>query len=203
MRSAISVLSTLLLFGAFLNTASAQTQDTVGTYCNVFYINSDAPQILPFDDDCFVVDQYSIKDPRRFRTLGPIDAHLDLFGHYPWAMNFFLPEVREAERLRVVVPSDFLSKGLSMQPGEMFITLSDNRKSTRFDPITDKVDYISVGGSAKVIEFTPSQGGDGSIDEFKLQMDLRFRQVERTESNVELVGNPVRVRMVLVVETLE
>jgi hypothetical protein len=179
----------------------AQT-DSAGNYCNVYYIESDAPEVLPFADDCFVVDEYTILNPRRMRTLGPIEGSISLFDRYDWAMNFYLPDVKEDDRLHAVTPRDFMDKSLEVKSGEFFLTLSDNRNATRFDPIADKVDFIAVGGHARVTAFRPKEG-KMKYPEYDLQIDARVQKVDRTGDYPRLSGDPIRLRMVLVVEALE
>ena len=175
---------------------------TRAQYCNVFYVRTDAIEILPFADDCFVVEEYRISDPHRFRTFGPVGSTVDLFGKFDWAINFFLPNVKERDRLRVVTPRDFQSKDLKVNDGEFFLTLTDNRDATRFDPISDKVDFIAVGGSARVTDYKP-QEGDMPYPEYDLQIDVRVQKVDRTGDYPRLEGLPIRLRMSLVVEALD
>src|SRR5687768_15705840 len=120
---------------AIVSAAHAQNpeEDSIGTYCNVFYVSSDNPAILPFAEQCFIADQYSIKDPTNFRALGPVDGSISLFDRFEWLLHFYLPIPKENDRLQVAMPADFLSQTLKMKPGTMFITLSDNRSSSRFD----------------------------------------------------------------------
>ena len=197
----IFLLPMLLLLLA-TGTVQAQRDSLVGTYCNVFYVTSDAPEILPFNDKCFVSDQYAIKDPTNLRAIGPIEGTLDLFERYQWLIHFYLPTVREADRLLIKMPSDFYSKTLKMNTGQFFVTISDNRSSSRFDPVLDNVDFAAVSGSAKVVEWEPAKPGE-AFPSYKLQMDLRFKQIDRSEANPKFTGEPIRIKMMLVIEPKE
>ena len=183
-------------------TLKAQRDTVAGTYCNVFYVTSDAPEILPFNDKCFVSDQYAIKDPGNVRAIGPIEGTLDLFERYQWLIHFYLPTVREADRLVVKMPADFYSKTLKMSTGQFFVTISDNRSATRFDPIMDNVDFAAISGSAKVVEWEPAAAGE-PFPSYKLQMDLRFQQIDRSQGSPKLMGEPIRIKMMLVIEPKE
>ncbi|MEM0999091.1 MAG: hypothetical protein AAGN35_18680 [Bacteroidota bacterium] len=200
----ICFLSAILLFGLYPQVGHGQNPaaGTSGTYCNVFYITSDAPEVLPFDDACFVVEEYEISDPKRFRTFGPVKGSIDLFGHFDWAMNFFLPKVNERDRLKIVTPRDFLDRNLKVNDGEFFITLTDNRRSSRFDPVPNNVDFIAVSGTGRVTSFR-AQAGDMPYDEYDLQIDVRMQKVDRSGDYPRLSGDPVRLRMALVVEVLQ
>jgi hypothetical protein len=173
-----------------------------GSYCNVHYIQSDDPELLPFSDECFVVDEYCIQNPKKMRTLGPIGGGIDLFDRFDWAMNFYLPDVEESDRLHAVTPRDFLSKDQEFKKGEFFLTLSDNRNATRFDAISDNVDFIAVGGHARVTAFRAQEAGM-KYPEYDLQIDVRMQKVDRSGDYPRLSGDPIRLRMVLVVEALE
>lgn len=180
----------------------AQRDSLIGTYCNVFYVTSDAPEILPFDDKCFVSEQYAITDPTNVRAVGPIEGTFDLFERYQWLIHFYLPTVREADRLLISMPPDFYSKSLKMNTGQFFVTISDNRSSTRFDPIMDNVDFVAVSGSAKVIEWEPAKPGE-PFPSYKLQMDLRFKQIDRSQGSPKYIGDPIRIKMMMVIEPKE
>lgn len=173
--------------------------DSIGAYCNVFYVTSENPAVLPFKDQCFVADQYSIKDPTNFKACGPVEGSLSLFDHFDWVMHFYLPTPKANDRIAVVPPADLLSKSVKLKPGTMFVTICDNRSSSRFDTPLDNVDFAAVAGSAKVLEFEP-QTGTMPYPEYKLQMDLRFRQVDRSSGAAVLVGDAIRVKMVVVIE---
>jgi hypothetical protein len=173
--------------------------DSTGAYCNVFYVTSDNAAILPFAEQCFIADQYSIKDPTNFRAIGPVDGAISLFDRFDWLLHFYLPIPKENDRLQVAMPADLYSKALKMNSGTMFITLADNRSSSRFDPPLDNVDFAAVSGSAKVLEFVP-QGEGMPYPNYKLQMDVRFRQVDRTGASPKFIGDPIRVKMVVVIE---
>ncbi len=189
----------LLFAFAFPAFVSAQEIDSLGAYCNVFYITSDAPELLPFEDNCFVTDEYSIEDPRDFRTVGPIIGSISLFKRYGWLMHFYLPIPEADQRLQAFVPENILAGDHKMKPGQFFITVSDNRNSKRMDPVMDNVDFALVGGFAKVLEFEP-QEGSMPYAEYKLQMDLRFRQVDYSSGKAKFVSKPFRVKMVTVIE---
>ncbi len=177
----------------------AQLDTTKGTYCNVFYVTSDAPALLPFTDQCFVSDQYAIKDPTNLRAIGPINGSLSLFATYQWLIHFYLPIPRPSDRLSVALPTDIYSKTLKMNQGQFFITISDNRSSSRFDPVLDNVDFASVSGNAKVLEYEAAKAGE-PFPSYKLQMDLRFRQVDRSADIPKLIGDPIRIKLVVVIE---
>lgn len=190
----------LLIVGILLLSLGATAQkDSLGAYCNVFYVTSDVPTILPFSDDCFIADEYSIKDPTNFRSVGPIDGSISLFQRVDWVIHFYLPNPKPNERLTVALPADLYSKTLKMKPGTMFLTICDNRSSTRFDVPLDNVDFAAVSGNAKVLEYVPQAEGMPYAS-YKLQMDLRFRQVDRTGGIPKLIGDPIRVKMVAVIE---
>ena len=191
----------VFLICLFWQGAMAQSEGD-GSYCNVHYIQSDAPELLPFNDECFVVDEYTIQNPRRMRTLGPIGGGIDLFDRFDWAMNFYLPDVGDGDRLHAVTPRDFLSKDLLVEKGEFFLTLSDNREATRFDAISDNVDFIAVGGHARVTAFKPKEG-EMKYPEYDLQIDARMQKVDRSGDYPRLSGAPIRLRMVLIVEALD
>jgi hypothetical protein len=192
----------LCLQGALLIAQSDSVTVAAGTHCNLFYVRSDAPEVLPFNDQCFVVEEYRISDPHHFRTFGPVEGNIDLFGHFPWAINFFLPDVKERDRLRIVTPKDFQSHDLKVKEGEFFITLTDNRGASRFDPVSDMVDFIAVGGTGRVTAFRP-QEGDMPYAEYDLQIDVRVQKVDRSGEYPRLDGLPIRLRMSLVVEALD
>lgn len=192
----------LLLLGAFLCLLLPNLQaqkDTLGAYCNVFYVTSDKPDILPFSDQCFLADQYSVKDPTNFKALGPVEGSISLFTQYGWSMHFYLPNPEENERLVVSAPVNLLGKDLKMKPGTFFITLSDNRGAGRLDEPADNVDFATVSGNAKVLEYVP-QTGKMPYAQYKLQMDLRFRKVDRSEEVAKLVGETIRLRMVVIID---
>ncbi len=191
-----------LLFLFFAGKVAAQRDSLIGTYCNVFYVTSDAPEILPFNDKCFVSEEYEIKDPTNVRAVGPIEGTLDLFERYQWLIHFYLPTVREADRLLIKTPADFYSKSLKMKTGQFFVTISDNRSSTRFDPIMDNVDFAAVSGSAKVVEWEPAKAGE-PFASYKLQMDLRFQQIDRSQGSPKFTGDPIRIKMMMVIEPRE
>ncbi len=191
----------LLLSVIFSGQAIAQ-KDSIGTYCNVFYVTSDVPALLPFQDQCFVSDQYAIKDPTNVKAVGPIEGSLSLFERYQWLIHFYLPVPRPSDRLQVAMPNDIYSKTLKMKQGQFFATISDNRSSTRFDPVLDNVDFVAVSGSSKVLEYEDAKEGQ-PFASYKLQMDIRFKQVDRSEGIPKLVGDPIRVKLVLVIEPRE
>lgn len=191
-----------LILTSFIWQGMAAQSESEGTYCNVHYIESDAPALLPFSDECFVVDEYTIQNPKRMRTLGPIGGGMDLFDRFDWAMNFYLPDVGDGDRLHAVTPRDFLAKDLKVKEGEFFITLSDNREATRFDAVSDNVDFIAVGGHARVTAFRAKEG-KMKYPEYDLQIDARMQKVDRSGDYPRLSGDPIRLRMVLVVEALE
>lgn len=197
----LKTLLPLILICFIWQGAAAQTEAD-GSYCNVHYIESDAPELLPFNDECFVVDEYSIQNPKKMRTLGPISGGIDLFDRFDWAMNFYLPEVGESDRLHAVTPRDFLSKDLEVKKGEFFLTLSDNRNATRFDAVSDNVDFIAVGGHARVTAYKAKEG-EMKYPEYDLQIDARMQKVDRSGDYPRLSGDPIRLRMVLVVEALD
>lgn len=189
----------LLLAFALPALVYSQEKDTLGAYCNVFYITSDAPELLPFEDNCFVTDEYSIANPRDFRTVGPIVGSISLFKRYGWLMHFYLPIPEADQRLQAFIPENILDGNFEMKPGKFFITISDNRNSKRLDPVMDNVDFALVGGFAKVLEFEPMEGRM-PFAEYKLQMDLRFRKVDYSSGTAKFVSKPFRVKMVVVVE---
>lgn len=191
-----------LFFFVFPMFVFSQTEDTLGAYCNVFYITSFDQELLPFDDNCFVTDEYSISNPKDFRAIGPIIGSISLFKRYDWLMHFYLPIPEENQRLQAFVPENILEKNLEMEPGKFFITISDNRNSSRLDPVMDNVDFALVGGNAKVLEFEPVQGSM-PYAEYKLQMDLRFRKVDYSSGKGVFVGSPFRLKMVVVIEAKE
>jgi hypothetical protein len=202
-RDIASLACTLLLLVTFQSIhAQNPPKDSTGAYCNVFYVTSENSAILPFSEQCFIADQYSITDPTNFKACGPVDGSISLFDRFDWLMHFYLPIPKENDRLQVAMPADMQSKTLKMKPGTMFITLSDNRSSSRFDAPMDNVDFVSVTGSAKVLEFLP-QGEGMPYPNYKLQMDLRFRQVDRSGAEPVLKGDPIRVKMVVVIEEKE
>jgi hypothetical protein len=188
-----------LLFLVFPILLSAQSEDTLGAYCSVFYITSFDQNELPFEDNCFVTEEYSISNPKDFKTIGPIIGSISLFKRYDWLMHFYLPIPAANQRLQAMIPDDILAKGHEMEAGKFFITISDNRNSSRFDPILDNVDFALVGGNAKVLEFEPMEGSM-KYAEYKLQMDLRFKKVDYSSGKAVLIGNPFRVKMVVVIE---
>lgn len=191
----------LLVAGFVLFSLSAFAQkDSTGAYCNIFYVTSENQSILPFHDQCFIADQYSIKDPTNFKAMGPVDGSISLFDKFDWLMHLYLPMASEGQRLTIAVPQDILSKTPKMKPGTMFITLSDNRSSSRFDTPLDNVDFATVSGSAKVLEYR-AQAAGMPYPYYKLQMDLRFRQVDRASG--KFTGDPIRVKMVTVIEANE
>lgn len=201
-RALLLILS-ILLFGGFQAMAqNGDEKDANGSYCNVFYVKSGNPEILPFEDVCFVVDRYTLDNPRHFRALGPINGHIDLFRQHDWVMDFYLPEVREAERVTVATPKDFLAKNLEMKAGQIFLTIGDNRGTGKYDPVTDRVDFVSVGGRATVISFK-AQGEGMEYAEYEMQMDLRMQKVDRSGDYPKLTGDQIRLRMVLIVEALD
>lgn len=192
----------LLAAFAFVSVSASAQKDSTGAYCNIFYVTSENQSILPFKDQCFIADQYSIKDPTNFKAMGPVDGSISLFDKFDWLMHLYLPTASEGQRLTIAMPQDILSKTIKTKPGTMFITLSDNRSSTRFDTPLDNVDFVTVSGSAKVLEFQPMKAGM-PYPYYKLQMDLRFRQVDRTSGTPKLTGDPIRVKMVTVIEANE
>ncbi len=192
----------LVFLGIFLSLFSQSIfaqKDSLGAYCSVFYVTSSNQDLLPFSDHCFLADQYSVKDPTNFRALGPVEGPISFFTQLPWSMHFYLPTAKENERLVVSTPSDLLSKNLKMNAGTMFITISDNRAFIHADSLVDNVDFAAVAGSAKVIEFVP-QSGKMPYAQFKLQMDLQFRKVERNLGFAKLVGDPIRLKMVVIID---
>jgi hypothetical protein len=195
-KTSVCILLLILGFGGLLH---AQRDSTKGTYCNVFYVTSDNEALLPFNDRCFVSDEYAIKDPTNIRAIGPIEGSLSLFERYQWLIHFYLPIARPSDRLSIEMPKDFYAKTLKMAQSKFFVTISDNRSSSRFDPVLDNVDFAAVSGSAKVLEFEDAKPGE-PFASYKLQMDMRFRQVDRTGDSPKLVGDPIRVKMMVVIE---
>jgi hypothetical protein len=179
-----------------------QKTDSLGAYCNVFYIESRDLNVLPFQDLCFIVDQYTIHDPTNFRAVGPIKGLLNLFDRYDWVMHFYSSIPKENQRMLVAMPTNIYATDIKMKPGQFFVTVSDNRNASRIDPVVESMDFVSVSGSAKVLEYKP-QTGAMRYPEYNLQIDLRFRKVERESGLPKLVGEPVRVTMLAVVKDMK
>jgi hypothetical protein len=196
MRKACFALLFVVLGASF---ALGQTDTIHGSYCNVFYVTSDAQDRLPFNEQCFVSDEYSIVDPTNVRAIGPIEGSLSLFERYQWLLHFYLPNPKAGERLVIELPSDLSAKEQKMNPGKFFVTISDNRSSSRFDPILDNVDFAAVSGSAKVLEYEAAKDGE-PFPSYKLQMDMRFKEVDRSQGLMKLIGEPIRIKLVIVIE---
>ncbi|MBK9450933.1 MAG: hypothetical protein IPN95_16295 [Bacteroidetes bacterium] len=67
------------------------------------------------------------------------------------------------------------------------------------DEPADNVDFATVSGNAKVLEYVP-QTGKMPYAQYKLQMDLQFRKVDRSEDVAKLVGETIRLRMVVIID---
>jgi hypothetical protein len=173
-----------------------------GTHCNLFYLTSSDQETLPFNEHCFVVDEYSLSNSRYFRVIGPIQDQVDLFRHYPWAINFYLPVVEGAERLQVKTPEDLGQPNRNMDKGSFFLTVSDYRKYTRYDNLPKDIQFAAVSGKGKITEFTP-RSREMSYPEYALQMDVEVRRVMEKEGKYEFVGPEITLRMVLRVEELD
>lgn len=173
-----------------------------GAYCNVFYIQSNNLDRLPLMDVCFVADEYSVDDAQHLRCVGPIEGPIDLFRAYPWAMHFYLPEVKEGDRLKAILPSDLSAGDWDMEPGQFAITISDNRKFDRFADVKDQVSMVAVDGYGRLTGYTPKTG-DMKYPEYELQLDLKMKEVENLEGKDTPVGKEFRLRMVLRVEALD
>ncbi len=173
-----------------------------GAYCNVFYVTSFDTEVLPFDDVCFVVDEYSMGNAKYFRCIGPIRGTIDLFRSYPWSLQFHLPYVAEGERLAVTTPEDIGAKTLEMAPGEFFVTVSDNRDPERARQGYEQIDYATVKGKATITEYHPMEG-TMQFPEYTAQMDLWMSPVTYREGKAAFDGPPIRVKLVLRVEALD
>ena len=173
-----------------------------GTYCNVFYVTSYDTEVLPFNDVCFVVDEYSMGSAKTFRCIGPIKGTIDLFRSYPWSIRFHMPYVAEGDRLEVMIPEDLNNPNLDMAPGKFFVTLAEvHSKEEQANALT-AVDFAAVKGKATVTEYTPMQG-EMSFPEYTAQIDMYFQQVDHSGEKPVMVGPQVRVKMVLRVEALD
>lgn len=179
-------------------------KDSLGHYCNVFYLTSDNHDVLPFDNDCFIVDRYTLHNPHHFRTVGPIVDHIDLFKHFPWVISFHLPEINsEGDRVSLQIPDDYLAKGVEMPEGKFFLTITDNRDGSRYEPVSENIDFVAISGNGRVTGFRPMDEGDTHYHEYDLQIDVRVRKLDRSGTEPKLTGEPIRVRFVVVVEKLD
>lgn len=173
-----------------------------GAYCNVFYVTSFDTEVLPFDDVCFVVDEYSMGSAKYFRCIGPIKGTIDLFRSYPWSIQFNMPYVAEGEELTIKVPEDISSSSIDMSPKDFFVTISDNRDPDRAKLGKGKFDFAAVKGKARITEYHPMEGSM-KFPEYTAQMDLWMSPVSNEGGKPEIKGEPVRVKMVLRVEALD
>ena len=173
-----------------------------GAYCNVFYVTSFNTDVLPFDDVCFVVDEYSMGNAKSFRCIGPIKGTIDLFRSYPWSIRFHMPYVTEGERLVVKAPADLNTSELDMAPGEFFISLSESEGGELGRNTNLKMDFAASKGKATITEYKPMQG-EMKFPEYTAQIDLYFRKVDHSSGTPTMTGAPIRVKMVLRVESLQ
>lgn len=181
----------------------AQTDtESDGAYCNLFYINSSDLDKLPLEDVCFVADEYSLSNPQKMRCIGPIEGPIDLFRSYPWSMQFSLPEIKEGERLEIILPKELAPGPMEMKPGEFALTISDNSKFDRYVDVVDQVSFVAVSGWGRLTSFIP-KSGNMRFPEYEVQMDLRVKEVEELEGKLTPVGTEFRLRMVLRVEALD
>lgn len=178
--------------------ANAQL-DSNFAYCNLFYLTSDHPEELPFDNLCFLNDNYDIVNPRKVRVIGPIREQTDLFHDYDFALTFYFPEVGPDAKLMAEKPADLLSTEQTPAPGKCFFTVSDNRLRRKYGPGSDEVDFVTVSGKVKITEFRP-KSGDMPHPEFNAQMDVYLQRVDRSGPKPVLVGPLVRIKGVLKVE---
>ena len=114
-------------------------------------------------------------------------------------MHFYLPQVKEGDRLEIVLPSDLSNTDLDMPAGQFALTISDNRKFDRYADIKDRVSMVAVDGWGRLTGYTPKTG-DMKFPEYELQMDLKVKEVENLEGKDKPVGQAFRLRMVLRVE---
>ena len=168
--------------------------------CNFFYVTSDNQELLPFDDDCFIQENISLDNLQMVREKGPISTQVDLFRDYPWSFRIYLPEIDHDQRIFVSVPTALLARDQKMQPGEFFMTISDNRERRKYGKNADEVDFVAVSGKARVTEYLEPVG-DQKHGEFNVQIDINVKQVERTPSgSARIVGEPIRFKGVLKIE---
>lgn len=176
----------------------AQPDSTIA-HCSLFYVESDNQALLPFDNVCFIIHEYHIRDYRQIRVKGPINDQIDLFRDYPFAATFFLPEINSEQRLSIKLPRDWESPIQDMEPGTMFMTLSDKRDSEEYGKGPDRVDWVAVSGEIKITEFTP-QGEGMRHPEFNVQMNIMLQQVDRSGPEPVVQGEKVRFKAVLTVK---
>ena len=206
------VLSFFLLNISLFQVSNAQVSEDIetetpsnkpgGAYCNVFYVTSYNAEVIPFDDVCFVVDEYSMGNAQNFRCIGPIKGTIDLFRTYPWSIQFHMPFVSEGERLSVITPMLLDAKEQDMAPGKFFLTLSDNRDPDRARRAPNRIDFAATKGKASITEYHPMKG-DMKFPEYTAQIDVWMDKVEYINGEATLAGSPTRVKMVLRVEALE
>jgi hypothetical protein len=169
------------------------------SHCSLFYLQSFNPQILPFDDACFVRDRYQMHDYHHIRVFGPIEESHDLFRKYGWSMNFYLGEVSGDGKLDLVQPKNWLAPGEDLKQGQFFFFLSDDRQAQEFGRASDKVDFVPVSGKVKVTDFQP-QTAVTEYPYFSVYLDVMVQQVDRTGGGARLVGPEVRLKAVLQVQ---
>lgn len=184
-------------------TAQVTTPDSLQadslSHCSLFYVQSFNPQILPFEDVCFVRDRYQMHDYKHIRVFGPIDGSKDLFRNYGWSINFFLGEVNGNGTMELVQPKNWLAPGDDLKQEQIFFYLSDDRKAKAFGRDSDKVDYVPVSGKIKVANFQP-QTAATEYPYFDVQLDVMMQQVDRTGGGMRLIGPEVRFKAVLLVQ---
>lgn len=192
----------LLLVFSFLAVLSIPAKgqlDTTLAYCNLFYATTDHPEVIPFEDNCFVNFNYEINDYPRVRVVGPMAKQVDFFREYDWSIQFYLPPMKDKGILNVAVPQNFLADTLNMPAGQIFLTLCDNRERRYYGPNSHKVDWIAVEGKVKINEYMAKQDG-WKHPELQAQLDVYVQQLIQGEQGPKPGGPKVRFKCVLVVE---
>jgi hypothetical protein len=187
-----------LIVTAFGSQLWAQLDSSLA-YCNLFYATSDHPDIIPFEDNCFVNFNYEVNDYPRVRVVGPLKHQADFFREYDWSLMFHLPPMTGKGLLTVEQPKDLSDEKPEMAPGKMALTLCDNRQRRYYGPNSHKVDWVAVEGKIKINEYIPQQEG-WKHPELQAQCDVYLQQVIDGGEGPIATGPKVRLKCVLVVE---
>jgi hypothetical protein len=183
-----------------LSSGSLHAQlDSNYAYCNLFYLTCDHPEILPFDNLCFLNDDWTIQNNKKVRVIGPISQQSDIFHDYEYSLTFVFPEVGPDMRLVIEKPADLLAPNQLAAPGKCYFTVSDNRTRKKFGPGSDEVDYVTVTGKVKITEYRPMTG-DMLFPEYNAQLDVYLQKVDRSGAMPVLTGPMIRIKGVLKVE---
>lgn len=192
MKIFLHALLTLLLFLGAQVPLQAQGGDS-GDFCSLFYLKSNKPDILPFDNDCFTHVTYHVLDHRRLEYVGPIVDHHDLFKPSPWGITLDLPPINGNVELKIVSPES-PADGDAIAPdgfAHLFVSKYDHEGTA--NSYEGRPDYRAISGFMRIQDY------NASPEAGKFQCVAFVNCYVREVVDGKMVGSRINLRFSIIV----